>query len=123
LHVPDAMSATDPVLVCVIVVLVVYVTVVSPLLLLRISLLPLICTSWPAAALRAKAPRPALPDDGEGVVVDAAAPPHAATISAAPPPRVASVSRFMLFLLLMCDSFGTQRLDGCEPGRARGGID
>ena len=29
----------------------------------------------------------------------------------------------MLYLLLMCDSFGTQRLDGCEPGRARGGID
>lgn len=101
MQVPGVMSATTPVLVCVIDVLVVYVTVVSPFALLRISVVPLICTSCPAAPLRTNPPRPA--DDGDGdVVAPAAALPQAATASAATPVSVIGISLFIWTRLLHC---------------------
>ena len=50
MHMPGVMFASVPVLVWVMVVVDASVTVASPVLLLRISVDPLICTSWPKAA-------------------------------------------------------------------------
>ena len=66
MHIPGVMSARVPVLVCVIVVVGAYVTVESPVLLLRISVDPLIWTSWPKAAFRANPPRPPADGDADG---------------------------------------------------------
>ena len=46
-HEPVTMSAVGPVLVWVIGVVLVNVTLTSPLVVLRVSVVPLICTSWP----------------------------------------------------------------------------
>ena len=71
------MFARVPVLVWVIVVVGAYVTVASPVLLLRISVVALIWTSWPKAAFRVRAPRPPVDGDAEGVE-----PPLAAALAA-----------------------------------------
>jgi hypothetical protein len=96
MHMPEVMFARDPVLVWVIVVVGAYVTVASPVLLLRISVDVLIWTSCPKAAFRVKAPLPPVDGDAEGVVPPlAAALPQAAIPRLAMTPAAPRMARFM----------------------------
>ena len=100
MHIPGVMFARVPVLVWVIVVVGAYVTVESPVAPLRISVTPLIWTSWPKAAFRANPPRPPADGDADGLEPPlAAAPPQAAMPSAAMPPMAPRRARFMTLLL------------------------
>ncbi len=101
MHEPAVMSASVPLLVCVMVVLDASVTVESPVVPLKISVDPLICTSWPKAALpRANPPRPRADAEGDGVEpVLAAALPQATTPRQAARPTAPRKARFMRWFL------------------------
>jgi hypothetical protein len=100
MHKPGTTFASVPVLVWVMVVVDASVTVASPVLLLRISVDPLIWTSWPKAAFRANPARPPADGDGDGVDPPAAvALPHAATARAATTPAAPRKARFMTIFL------------------------
>jgi hypothetical protein len=92
--------ASVPVLVWVMVVVVAYVTVASPVVLLRISVVPLIWTSWPNAALRANPPRPRADGDADALgAVLAAALPQATTPRQVATPAAPRKARFMKVFL------------------------